>query len=112
MTVEWLIATAFGLCTAGVTVVSFWIAFSDRISKSHAHAESAMVEAKYASKRADEAHVSLAALTGAFSLYREQVAREYVQRDVLEQTENRIMSAISQITDRLDKVLSNRPGGR
>jgi hypothetical protein len=110
VTIEWLIATAFGLCTAGVTVVSFWIAFSDRITKAHAHAEAAMTEAKYASRRADEAHVSLMALSGAFSLYREQVAREYVQRDVLEQTENRIMNALTQITLRLDKVLA--PGGK
>lgn len=101
-----------GILTAAITVISFWIAFAEKIATAKAIAEGAHAVAEEAKKDAEEVRTQLAAHVGQLSLFREHVAREYVDRDVIENMEKRIMDAFKGLTERLDKVLQHRPGGR
>lgn len=106
---EWAaLGVIAGLASAGTTILAFWIRFSDRISKAEAHAEAAEDAAKEAKSIALEAHDKLAVQTAAFALYREQVAREYIHREVMREVEDRLTAAIERLGDRMDRVLEVR----
>lgn len=66
-------------------------------------AKSADKKAEEARDRADEAHEKVAALQGLLALHREQVAREYVDRDVLRDMETRLTNRINSLGDRIDE---------
>ena len=43
--------------------------------------------------------------SAAFPLYREQIAREYIHREVMREVEERLTAAIDRLGDRLDRAL-------
>lgn len=94
-----------GLCIAGITVLSFWMRFSDRITKAEAAAAAAKTASDEAQKSADEAQRKVEIQGAAFSIYREQIAREYIHREVMREVEERLTAAIERLGDRLDRVL-------
>lgn len=102
------VGLASGLVVAAVTVLSFWLRFSDRITKAHAAADLAKAAADDARADAKEASERVAILAASFSLYREQIAREYIHREVMREVEERLTQAIDRLGDRLDRVLDGR----
>jgi len=103
-----------GLCVAGITVISFWMRFSDRITEARAAADDASKSAESAKSDAHQAIEKIGVLSAAFSLYREQVAREYIHREVMREVEDRLTQAIERLGDRLDRFVeaagrNNRP---
>jgi len=96
---EWPAIAALGTVGAfGIAFATFWIKFGGRIGK----AESEASDARRAAKEADEKATLLSA---AFSLYREQVAREYIHREVMREVEDRLTAAIERLGDRLDRFV-------
>ena len=111
--IEWAgIGALAGLAVAGTTVVTFWINFSSRISTAESDAKAARESAKDAKQIALDAHEKLAIERAAFSLYREQVAREYIHRESMREVEDRLTQAIERLGDRLDRVLETRASTR
>jgi hypothetical protein len=81
-----------------VALVIFWVRTSDRATQ--------------AEKKADEARTSITLLGAAFAAYREQVAREYISREMLRDFEARvgdgfrdIKKLIESLSGRIDKAL-------
>ena len=56
-------------------------------------------------KRADEAHLSLGALNSNLSLFREQVASNYVDREAIREIKRELIDAINKLGDRMDQSL-------
>lgn len=100
-----------GLATAGVTVVSFWITFAEKVAVAKSKADAAHIMAEQAHKDAEDVHNQLAVHIGQVSLFREHIAREYPDHDALEAMEKRIMSAFRELGQRIDKLISPPRGG-
>lgn len=66
-------------------------------------AKTAMQKAKEAFDYAEEAHTKIAAVTGNLALHREQVARDYVDRDDLRD----LKDMIEQLGRRIDTLVEN-----
>jgi len=99
MTLEWPILSAIAaLGGFGIAFATFWLRFGSRISKSESEASTARSEAK-------EANEKVGLLATSFSLYREQVAREYIHREVMREVEDRLTAAIERLGDRLDRFV-------
>lgn len=81
-----------------IAIIGFWMAVSSRLTK-------AEVTADDAKKDAEEANAKATLLSASFSLYREQIAREYIHREVMREVEDRLTQAIERLGDRLDRVL-------
>ncbi len=79
-------------------IIGFWMTISSRLTK-------AEVVADDAKKDAEEANHKATLLSASFSLYREQIAREYIHREVMREVEDRLTQAIERLGDRLDRVL-------
>lgn len=92
-------------CASLVSILRFWMTYSDRITKSEAAAKTATDVAQEAKKDAHEASEKNAILAASFSLYREQVAGNYIHREVMREVEERLTQAIDRLGDRLDRVL-------
>lgn len=88
-----LIVMAGFLITVVVTVVKF----TDRLTK----AEGALDTARSASAKAEKASTDLAE-------FKEQVAREYVTGTAIERVEQRLVTAIERLGDRLDRAFEAR----
>lgn len=100
--IEWAgVGALAGLAVACVVIVTFWINLYSRLTKAEADAEAAK-------KSAAEAHEKIALQAASFSLYREQVAREYIHREVMREVEDRLTAAIDRLGERLDRVLEAR----
>lgn len=96
---EWpIVAALAGALGAATAVLGFWLNLSDRISRSDGRAKSAEVAAQ-------EAKSSLAVLHGQFALHREMVAREYVNRDVMREVEDRLTGAVRETEVRLTAAI-------
>jgi len=96
---EWAaIAAAATVCGFGLSFATFWLTFGGRIAKSEITASEAKEDAKEANEKAT-------LLSASFSLYREQIAREYIHREVMREVEDRLTAAIERLGDRLDRVL-------
>lgn len=93
------IAAGASLVVAAATVIGFWMNFSDRITKADARAAAAEIAAKDSSGQ-------VAILSASFSLYRENVAKEYIHRETMHEVEDRLTQAINRLGDRLDKILT------
>lgn len=91
------------LIVPAIAIIGFWMSLSARLAK----AEITSFEAKEDAKEANEKATLLSA---SFSLYREQIAREYIHREVMREVEDRLTQAIDRLGDRLDRVLE-RSGG-
>jgi hypothetical protein len=91
-----------GLAIAAVVpalgIIGFWMTLSARLAK----AEAAAIEARDDAK---EANGKATLLSASFALYREQIAREYIHREVMREVEDRLTAAIERLGDRLDRVL-------
>lgn len=97
-----------GILVSGTVLLTFWMRFSDRITVANAAAAKAIDLSEDAKKSAHEAASNTAILTAAFSLYREQVAKEYIHREVMREVEDRLTQAIERLGDRLDRVLERK----
>ena len=103
---EWAVIGAIaGSASACVAILTFWIRFSDRITKAEATADEALKAAEQSKRDHQENADRLAIQTASFSLYREQIAREYIHREVMREVEERLTQAIERLGDRLDRVL-------
>ncbi len=93
----WLIFGA-ALIVPCLAVIGFWMSLSSRLTKAETIADEAKEDAKEANEKAT-------LLSASFSLYREQIAREYIHREVMREVEDRLTQAIERLGDRLDRVL-------
>lgn len=94
------VAIAIG---AAVSIVTFWTRYSDRITKAEGQTKAAREIAEEAKKDAHEAAQKAEILGAAFGLYREQIARDYIHREVMREVEDRLTSAINGLGERLDR---------
>lgn len=81
-----------------LAIVGFWMTLSSRLTKAEITSQEAKDDAKEANSKAT-------LLSTAFALYREQIAREYIHREVMREVEDRLTQAIERLGDRLDRVL-------
>ncbi len=108
MNVEWaIIAGVVGVCSFGLSFAIFWFNFGTRLSKAESEASSAARAATTANAvikaETDRLNERLILLGTSFSHYREQVAKEYISRDVAREMEDRLTMAIERLGDRFDK---------
>ena len=103
MTTEiWAAIGVFGgLCLAGIGIITFWMTQASRLTKAEA-------DSVAAAKAAYEANEKIILLSASFGLYREQIAREYIHREVMREVEERLTQAIERLGDRLDRVLEKK----
>lgn len=94
---QWITFGA-AMVVPSLAIIGFWMAISSRLTKAEVTAEDAKKDAEEASEKAT-------ILSAAFSLYREQIAREYIHREVMREVEDRLTAAIERLGDRLDRVL-------
>lgn len=104
------IGAACSAIIAALTVLGFWIRFSDRLTKAEGAAAAALLRAAEAHKLCEEAHTRITALAAEFGMYRENVAREYIHRATMREIEDRLTNAINRLADRLDRVLELKTG--
>ncbi|QPF87043.1 hypothetical protein IC762_12395 [Bradyrhizobium genosp. L] len=96
---EWPEIAALGTLGAfSIAFATFWIKFGGRVAAAESNAKSAKDDAKEANDKA-------ALLSTSFSLYREQVARDYIHREVMREVEDRLTAAIDRLGDRLDRFV-------
>lgn len=99
MTLEWpAVAAAATLCGFGLSFATFWFTFGSRLSR----AES---DAKAAKEDTDKANERLTIMAAAFGSYREQVAKEYLSRDIGREMEDRITGSVERLGTRLDRLV-------
>lgn len=92
-----------------IAIVRFWSETTDKIGAAKAAADTARADAAALKSRVDSNDVQIMAMNAAFSLHREQVARDYINRDTLREAETRITQAIDRLGDRLDRVFEVKP---
>jgi len=76
----------------------FWLKFGARIGRAEIESTAAVLAGKDAIDRVTR-------LDASFSTYREQVARDYIQRDAMRELEDRLTAAIDRLGDRLDRFV-------
>lgn len=81
-----------------ISFAVFWLTFGTRIGRAETEASAANSGAKDALDRITRLGTSL-------STYREQVARDYIHREVMHEVEDRLAAAIDQLGDRLDRFI-------
>ena len=93
-----------GLLVGGIVpaiaITTFWMTLSSRLTRAETIASEARDDAKEANEKAT-------LLSASFGLYREQIAREYIHREVMREVEDRLTAAIERLGDRLDRVLEH-----
>jgi hypothetical protein len=89
---------AVALVLPAIAIIGFWMSLSSRLA-------TAEITSKEAKEDAKEANEKATLLSASFSLYREQIAREYIHREVMREVEDRLTQAIERLGDRLDRVL-------
>ena len=94
---QWLVYVV-GSFVSMTAFIGFWMALSSRITK-------AEVDAKTALDDANQAHVKVTALTKDVSEYREKVAKEYINFEVMKDIKDTLTAAIERLGDRLDRFL-------
>jgi hypothetical protein len=82
----------------GLAFATFWLTFGSRIATAETTANNAQLEANKATD-------GVIALTASFSLYREQIAREYIHREAMREVEDRLTAAIDRLGERLDRFI-------
>jgi uncharacterized membrane protein len=103
MSVSWDFNTAT-LTLIGLQVIGF-VVF---IVRTHNKAIEAHETAEKAHKRADDAHLSVSAQAANLSLFREQVASNYVDREALREIKRELIDAINKLGDRFDQSIQKR----
>jgi biopolymer transport protein ExbB/TolQ len=94
------VAVAIGALIAIIKLSNF---YSDRITKAQGSAKVAAEIAQEARKDAHDTAEKIALLSASFGLYCEQIARDYVHREVMREVEDRLTSAINGLGERLDR---------
>ena len=94
---QW-ISVAIALVVPGLAILGFWMSLSSRLTKAEVTASEARDDAREANEKAT-------LLSASFALYREQIAREYIHREVMREVEDRLTQAIERLGDRLDRLL-------
>ena len=69
-------------------------------------AEAAHQAAQEAQESADKAHLNISAHQANLSLFREQVAANYVDRDALRDIKRELIDAINKLGDRMDQAIN------
>lgn len=82
----------------GLAFATFWLTFGSRIATAESAAAAALAQAKDASEKTT-------LMSTSFALYREQVARDYIHREVMREVEDRLTAAIDRLGDRLDRFV-------
>lgn len=99
MMMDWMTLSAIAAFIVSIlTILGFWMHFSDKVTEAKRDAFQARELAKDNSER-------IATLNAAFSLYREQVARDYISREMMQEFERRLTGAIDKLGDRFDKII-------
>jgi hypothetical protein len=103
MTIDWQIngTVVLFLIAHLIGVVIFLVRAADRATR----AEAAASQLESRIKNTDE-RITLE--VAALSLFREQVARDYVSREAMREMEDRLVNAIDRLGDRLDRVIEGR----
>lgn len=96
-------ATLLAIGTQIVVTVVFLVKTANK-------AEAAGELAKEAKKIALEALEKNALLHSLLGLHREQVAKEYVDKETLREMEDRIAGSLNRLSDRIDEALSRGMG--
>lgn len=91
---------------AGITILGFWLRFSDRVTKAEGDAEGAGKSADEAKKLCDEAHTRISALAGEFGIYRERVALDFVGKEDVRDLKSEVIGAIKELDKKVDGLLS------
>lgn len=104
-----IVGGLLGILVSGGSVVTFWMNFSNRVTEAKNEAGRALSMAEDAKIAAHESSEKASLLSAAFGLYREQIAREYIHREVMREVEDRLTAAIERLGDRLDRVLEQKP---
>jgi len=102
-------AALFAAAGACVAVIRFWTDLSGRLARAESIAEEAQKRGDEAHKLSEQLHAQLFALNGSFALYREAVAKDYLTRDSLRETETRLTTAIERLGVRIDRALEPKP---
>ncbi len=76
--------------------------------RSDGRARNAQAIAVEARKMASDAHDKIAALHGIVSLHKEQIARDYIDKEALRDMERRLSDDINRLGDRIDEALDRR----
>lgn len=100
-----IIAAAATVGGFAIAFATFWIRFGARIARAEGVSDEALKACEQAKRDHQEISNTLAIQTAQFSLYREQIARDYIHREVMREVEDRLTAAIDRLGDRLDRVL-------
>lgn len=103
-----IVGGLLGIVVASGTIITFWMNFATKIANNKTAAASALEIAQEAKRDAHEASEKIILLSASFGIYREQVAREYIHREVMREVEDRLTQAIERLGDRLDRVLEKQ----
>jgi hypothetical protein len=101
MNVSWDFNTAT-LSLIAIQIVGF-VVYLVRTSNK---AEAAHQAAQDAQESADKAHLNISAHQANLSLFREQVAANYVDRDALRDIKRELIDAINKLGDRMDQSIN------
>jgi hypothetical protein len=105
-----LIATVgglLGICVSGFAVVKFWMHLSDRITEADAKAKAAETAAGNANIQTAALHLEIDRLKAEHVEHRVAVAKEYVSKETLDKLESRVIEAIQQLSQRIDRSLAS-----
>jgi hypothetical protein len=101
MMFDFITLAAFGsMAISAIAIIGFWMNFSDRISDARNEARIAREVAKENSER-------ISSMNASFALYREQVARDYISREMMQEFERRLTSAIDKLGERFDRYVES-----
>lgn len=78
-----------------VAIIKFWMMVGE-----------AVATAKEAKTTADASIVQIAAVSGLLAMFKEQVAKEYVNMSTIRDMEDRLSRNMDRITSRLDELLT------
>lgn len=89
------VAALGGFGTFSIGFITMWVRIGSRISTVEAKAESAH-------QKAEDMGDALTNLSNSYNNYREQIAKEYINRDGFREIEERLTASIDRLGNRLD----------
>lgn len=95
---QWLVII-FGGVVPMTVFAGFWMTLSSRLTKAETTGDNAV-------KAFDLINIKYNNMFNDFSLYREQVAKEYTNKDTIREVEDRLTIAINRLGDRFDKIIT------
>jgi len=118
-----LVGVICSVVVAACALVTFWLRFGDRISRSQSDAASALQEAAEAKLELEQFRVLQATLKEELTSFQLRVAKEYVDKDMMREVESRVIAAvekaaqaatdaIAQLAKRIDGISDGRRARR